>query len=186
MKINLYNEDCAAALKKLEDNSVDFCLTDLPYGILAQKKKANYENDNRNFCDWDFQINYDEVLPELKRVMKQSGAIALFAKYPFTYQLYAQMIKHGFIHRYNWIWKKNGSPNFANMKKMPGNNYEEIMVFSKSKKAIKYFHGGQSAGITKQLCHFFSKSKRKPFTSEEVFDNFITPFFMRKNKRVIK
>lgn len=31
MKIDLYNEDCAACLKKLEDNSVDFCLTDLPY-----------------------------------------------------------------------------------------------------------------------------------------------------------
>lgn len=31
MKIDLYNEDCANVLKKLESESIDFCLTDLPY-----------------------------------------------------------------------------------------------------------------------------------------------------------
>lgn len=96
MKIELFNKDCAEALKQIESNSIDFCCTDLPYGVLihTKNKTADYDNSNRNFCHWDFEIDYDKVLPELKRVMKDNAAIALFAKSPFTYRLYDQMIKH--------------------------------------------------------------------------------------------
>lgn len=69
--INLFNEDCLETLKRIEDNTIDLCLTDLPYGILTNKKEADYQNENRNFCDWDFEIDYDKVLPQLKRVMKK-------------------------------------------------------------------------------------------------------------------
>lgn len=48
---NLFNENCSDMLTKLEDKSVDLCLTDLPYGILTNKKEADYQNENRNFCD---------------------------------------------------------------------------------------------------------------------------------------
>lgn len=139
--IELYNNDCAEVLKTLKTDSIDLCLTDLPYGILSQKKKADYQNENRNFCDWDFEIDYDKVLPELRRVMKDTGAIVLFAKAPFTYRLYEQMIKYKFKHRYNWIWKKSCAPNFASLKYVPKNDYEEIMVFSKSNKGLKYYPG---------------------------------------------
>ena len=76
--INLFNEDCLETLKRIEDNSIDLCLTDLPYGILTNKKEADYQNENRNFCDWDFEIDYDKVLPQLKRVMKKDGNILFF------------------------------------------------------------------------------------------------------------
>ena len=49
MLINLFNKDCAEALKEIESNSIDFCCTDLPYGILTLKKEADYQNENRNF-----------------------------------------------------------------------------------------------------------------------------------------
>ena len=76
--INLFNEDCLETLKRIEDNTIDLCLTDLPYGILSSKKEADYQNENRNFCDWDFEIDYDKVLPQLKRVMKKDGNILFF------------------------------------------------------------------------------------------------------------
>ena len=175
--ITLNNEDCLETLKRLEDNTIDLCLTDLPYGILSNKKEADYQNENRNFCDWDFEIDYDKVLPQLKRVMKKDGNVLLFARSPFTFRLYEQMIKHGFTFRYNWIWKKNNCPNFATMKYRPGNNYEEVMVFSPTPKKGKYFAHAEFNGEVKTICNFYDYEKRTPLTSEEVFDNYLIPFF---------
>jgi site-specific DNA-methyltransferase (adenine-specific) len=176
--INLFNEDCLETLKRLEDNTIDLCLTDLPYGILSSKKEADYQNENRNFCDWDFEINYDEVLPQLKRVMKKDGNILLFAKSPFTFRLYDQMIKHGFTFRYNWIWKKQQCANFASMKYRPGNNYEEVMVFSTTPKRGKYFPHAEFNGETKTKCKFYNYKTRTPLSSEEVFDKYLIPYIL--------
>lgn len=179
--ITLNNEDCLETLKKLEDNTIDLCLTDLPYGILKSKKKeANFNNENRNFCDWDEEINYDEVLPHLKRVMKKDGNVLLFAKSPFTFRLYEQMTKHGFTFRYNWIWKKNICPNFAAMKYRPGCNYEEVMVFSPTPKKGKYFAHADFNGEVKVECNFYNYEKRTPLNSEEVFDNYLIPYLKLK------
>ena len=174
--INLFNEDCLETLKRIEDNTIDLCLTDLPYGILSNKKEADYQNENRNFCDWDFEIDYDKVLPQLKRVMKKDGNILLFAKSPFTFRLYEQMIKHGFTFRYNWIWKKNASANFASMKYRPGNNYEEIMVFTPTPKRGKYFAHAEFNDEVKIKCKFYNYETRTQITSEEVFDKYLIPY----------
>ena len=175
--ITLNNEDCLETLKRIEDNTIDLCLTDLPYGILkkSNKKEADYQNENRNFCDWDFEINYDEVLPHLKRVMKKDGNVLLFARSPFTFRLYEQMIKHGFTFRYNWIWKKNRCPNFATMKYRPGANYEEVMVFSPTPKKGKYFTHAEFNGEVKIICNFYDYEKRTSLNTEEVFDNYLIP-----------
>ena len=176
--INLFNEDCLETLKRIEDNTIDLCLTDLPYGILTNKKEADYQNENRNFCDWDFEIDYDKVLPQLKRVMKKDGNILLFAKSPFTFRLYEQMIKHGFTFRYNWIWKKNSMANFAAMKYRPGNNYEEVMVFTSTPKRGKYFAHAEFNDEVKIKCRFYNYETRTPITSEEVFDNYLIPYIL--------
>ena len=176
--INLFNEDCLETLKRIEDNTIDLCLTDLPYGILSNKKEADYQNENRNFCDWDFEIDYDKVLPQLKRAMKKDGNILLFAKSPFTFRLYEQMIKHGFTFRYNWIWKKNSIANFAAMKYRPGNNYEEIMVFTSTPKRGKYFAHAEFNDEVKVKCRFYNYETRTPITSEEVFDKYLIPYIL--------
>lgn len=174
--ITLNNEDCLETLKRIEDNTIDLCLTDLPYGILSNKKEADYQNENRNFCDWDFEIDYDKVLPQLKRVMKKDGNVLLFARSPFTFRLYEQMSKHGFTFRYNWIWKKNCCPNFAAMKYRPGCNYEEVMVFSPTQNKGKYFAHADFNGEVKIICNFYDYKKRTPLTSEEVFDKYLIPY----------
>ena len=180
--ITLNNEDCLETIKRIEDNTIDLCLTDLPYGILkSNKKEANFNNENRNFCDWDEEINYNEVLPHLKRVMKKDGNVLLFAKSPFTFRLYEQMTKHGFTFRYNWIWKKNKCPNFAAMKYRPGSIYEEVMVFSPTPKNGKYFAYADFNGEVKTICNFYDYEKRIPITSEEVFDNYLIPFIFEND-----
>lgn len=177
-EVLLFNDDCVNVLKNLQSESVDLCLTDLPYGILTNKKEADYQNENRNFCDWDFEINYDEVLPQLKRVMKKDGNILLFAKSPFTFKLYEQMIKHDFTHRYNWIWKKNAIANFASMKYRPGNNYEEVMVFTPTPKRGKYFAHAEYNGEVKTKCKFYNYETRTPIPTEEVFDKYLIPYIL--------
>ena len=180
--ITLNNEDCLETLKRIEDNTIDLCLTDLPYGILkSNKKEADYNNENRNFCDWDEEINYDEVLPHLKRVMKKDGNVLLFARSPFTFRLYEQLTKHGFTFRYNWIWKKNNCPNFAVMKYRPGCNYEEVMVFSPTPNKGKYFAHADFNSEVKIICNFYDYEKRTPITSEEVFDNYLIPYIFRND-----
>ena len=86
------------------------------------------------------------------------------------------MIKHGFTFRYNLIWKKNASANFASMKYRPGNNYEEVMVFTSTPKRGKYFAHAEFNSEVKIKCKFYDCETRTPITSEEVFDKYLIPF----------
>ena len=62
--ITLYNDDCLVAMKNIPDKSVDLVLCDLPYGTTAQT--------------WDNIIPMEELWEEYKRVIKDTGVIALF------------------------------------------------------------------------------------------------------------
>jgi len=110
--------------------------------------------------------------------MKKDGNILLFAKAPFTFKLYEQMIKHGFSHRYNWIWKKSSCANFASMKYRPGSNYEEVMVFTTTPKRGKYFAHAEYNGETKTKCKFYNYETRTPIPTEEVFDKYLIPYIL--------
>ncbi len=53
--IDLYNDDCLKVLPTLKEKSIDFVLTDLPYGTTN--------------CKWDNVIPFDEMWNVLKRVI---------------------------------------------------------------------------------------------------------------------
>lgn len=65
--INLYNEDCLEAMKRLEDCSIDSIVTDPPYGINFMNKK------------WDYQVPSVEIWKECLRVLKPGGYLLSFA-----------------------------------------------------------------------------------------------------------
>lgn len=100
----------------LEDNSVDFILTDPPYGTTQSK--------------WDVIIPFDLMWQELNRVLKPDGVICLFGAEPFSSLLRASNIKN---YKYDWYWHKNKSTNFLNAKKQPLRNIETISVFNSGK-----------------------------------------------------
>ena len=62
------------------------------------------------------------------------------------------------------------------MKYRPGNNYEEIMVFTPTPKKGKYFAHAEFNGKVKVKCKFYNYETRTPITSEEVFDKYLIPF----------
>ena len=63
-----------------------------------------------------------------ERIIKDNGAIVLFAQVPFNVVLGYSNLK---LLKYEWVWKKDNGTGFLNAKKMPLKIHENIMVFYK-------------------------------------------------------
>lgn len=112
--MKLIHGECLVKMKEIADGSVDFILTDPPYGTTA--------------CKWDSVIPFEPMWKEIHRVAKENAAICLFGQNPFTSNLIMSNPK---FYRYDWIWKKNRVTGHAHCNKMPMKNSEIISVFYK-------------------------------------------------------
>lgn len=87
MELNqLYNMDCLQGLKEIPDNSIEACITDIPYGISFMAK------------DWDKGIPEEAIFSEIFRVLKY-GAFFITTFTPradMQLKLYAMLEKVGF------------------------------------------------------------------------------------------
>ena len=118
--INLYNDDCLKVLPKIKEETIDFVLTDIPYGTTN--------------CKWDNVIPFDEMWNELKRVIFDNSCVALFGSEPFSSRLRLSNLN---CYKYDWYWQKEKGFGFLNSKKQPLRNIETISCFYK--KQCKYF-----------------------------------------------
>lgn len=114
----LYNGDCLAVMDKLIEKEilVDAIITDPPYGTTA--------------CKWDSVIPFDEMWNRLNKLIKPTGAIALFATEPFATKL---RISNFDNYKYDWYWKKSKSSLYQHAKNRPMRAIENVCIFSKSK-----------------------------------------------------
>lgn len=112
---SVYNIDCIAGMKEIEDATIDMIFCDLPYGITKNK--------------WDSVIPLDKLWEQYNRIIKPNGAILLFGQNKFTARM---MLSNAKYHRYNIIWEKTTPTGFLNANKMPLRVHEDIMVFYKS------------------------------------------------------
>ena len=116
----IYNEDCLEGMKRIPDGSVDCILCDLPYGQL---------NKSNKHAAWDVVIPFVPLWEQYNRIIKNNGAIVLFAQGMFTAQL---MTSNPKMWRYNLIWQKGGRcSGFLNAKRQPLREHEDICVFYK-------------------------------------------------------
>ena len=77
MKLNkIINTDCIEGLKKLEENSVDLCVTSPPYNVGIE-----YDDWNDNMPYIDYMGFAREWLTEVYRVLKPDGRIAVNIPY---------------------------------------------------------------------------------------------------------
>ena len=113
-KVQLYKGDCLEIMKDIPDKSVDMILCDLPYGTTRNK--------------WDSVLSLDELWEQYERIIKDNGAIVLFAQTPFDKVLGCSNLK---MLRYEWIWEKTSATGHLNAKKMPMKAHENILVFYK-------------------------------------------------------
>ena len=123
LKINeIYLGDCIQVMKDIDDKSIDMILTDLPYNVTQNK--------------WDQEIiPLDLLWEEYKRIIKDNGAIALFAQGKFSAKLIMSNEK---MFKYDIIWKKkNRVTGFLNANRQFMRNHEQILLFYKKQVTFK-------------------------------------------------
>ena len=103
-------------MAKLESQSVDMILCDLPYGTTA--------------CAWDSIIPFESLWKEYNRIAKNDAAMVFTASQPFTSSLVMSNPKN---FKVEWIWKKNAGSNFGTLKSQPMKEHESVVVFSRGK-----------------------------------------------------
>lgn len=113
-KNNIYNGDCLELMKLIPDKAIDLICTDLPFGTTK--------------CLWDSVIDLDLLWIQYKRIIKDNGAIVLFAQTPFDKVLGCSNLE---MLRYEWIWEKTQATGHLNAKRMPMKAHENILVFYK-------------------------------------------------------
>lgn len=117
---NIYNGDCLDLMKEIPDKFCDAIITDLPYGCLNKDSEGG---------SWDVIIPFVPLWEQYERVIKDNGAIILFAQGMFTAQL---MMSNPRLWRYNLIWNKCRATGFLNANRMPLRYHEDICVFYKA------------------------------------------------------
>lgn len=112
----LWNGECLQLMaERIADKSVDMILCDLPYEVTARQK-------------WDVIIPFEPLWEQYRRIIKDNGAIVLFATEPFRSKLIVSNFKE---FKYDLIWEKNKVTGFLNAKKQPLRQHESILVFYK-------------------------------------------------------
>jgi len=149
--MDLHCGDCLDkenGLAFLANESVDMILCDLPYGV----------TDNK----WDVVLDLDALFKEYLRIIKPNCAIVLFAQQPFTTDVINIGRKY---YKYDWIYEKSNTANFAQANKRPLKKHENILVFSKG--TPPYFPQmseghkpySRKAGIRKSASHMRTNIK---------------------------
>lgn len=114
MNITLYYGDCLEKMNYIPDKSIDLILCDLPYDTSA--------------CKWDSVIPFDKLWSQYKRIITDSGVIALFGSEPFSSICRTSNLE---MYKYDWKWEKPNGANFLNFKYQPAKVHEDIMIFAK-------------------------------------------------------
>ena len=110
--VRLLCGDCLDLMRDIPAGSVDMILCDLPYGITKNQ--------------WDRPLKLDKLWEEYKRIIKENGAICLFADGMFMADL---MESNRAWWRYNLVWDKVLPSGFLNANRRPLRRTEEIVVF---------------------------------------------------------
>lgn len=108
--INYFEGDIHDIIKTLENDTIDMVYTDPPFSTTN--------------CKWDKPLKWDILFPEMWRVLKDDGIIALHSAIPFTYDLLKYQKP-----KYHYTWKKNNSTGFFQAKYQPLRNIEEIFIY---------------------------------------------------------
>lgn len=115
----IFNEDCLIGMQRIPDKSIDCIICDLPYGTTKNH--------------WDSLVPLDKLWKEYKRIIKDNGAIVLFAQTPFDKVLGASNLE---MLKYEWIWQKEMGTGFLNANFAPMKEHENILVFSKAAASV--------------------------------------------------
>lgn len=100
MKVRILNGNCLDLMNKIDDCSIDFIFTDLPFGTTQS--------------EWDEIIPLNLMWDGYKRIIKPNGRILLFSDEPFTSKLILSNLEY---FKYRITWDKVTKKRFFKCKK---------------------------------------------------------------------
>lgn len=162
---------CFERMEEIPSKSIDMVLCDLPYGTTQNK--------------WDTCIDLNLLWDTYARIVKENGAILLFAQTPFDKVLGNSNIN---MLKYEWIWEKTNATGHLNAKKMPLKAHENILVFySKlpTYNPIKTFGHTRKVSNTKKIdksTNYGKQEKPVGYDSTERYPRSVLVFPMDKQK----
>lgn len=134
--MKLYKGDCIIESDKIESDSVDLILTDLPYGTVKGLGNSRVAKEKSyNISEWDVTIDTDKIMQIANRILRKNGKMVLTANQPFTTELISKAIPN-LPHCYNMYWNKMHFANCLVANKAPVSYIEDILIFSKSSETI--------------------------------------------------
>lgn len=105
--------DCHEAIKDIESNSISLIYFNPPFATTAK--------------EWDKPLDWKSLFPQMFRILKDDGVIAIHAAIPFTYKLINE-----YQPRYHYTWIKGRPTGHLNAKKQPLRSCEEILIYYKN------------------------------------------------------
>ena len=114
-----YKADCLEQMKKMKSGSIDFLYFNPPFGTTYQP--------------WDESLDWKKIFPEMFRLLKSSGTLAIHCSVPFNYTLIRDAPRPP---NYSWYWDKINQTTPLLAKKQPLRQVEEILVWTNK---VKYF-----------------------------------------------
>lgn len=195
---NIYNMDCMEGMELIPDKSIDCIICDLPYGTTACEwdtvlplndyiidEDGKIRNIDEYFLrcftkkyDFDYveaEWNWKKQLglwSHYNRIIKDNGAIVLFASQPFTTQLANSNLP---CLRESLVWLKNKSGSGLQAKQKHIKVHEDILIFSKKG---KYTFNPQKWLVDKK--EFLTQ--RKTFNEIEVGNNIYSKMIKKQKE----
>jgi len=147
--IKLFNLDCFEFFKKVEDNSINLFILDLPY--------ANKQFGNCTACKWDTPIDLTKMWTEIKRTMKPHAIIVFFCNAKFGYSLINSNPKW---FSYDLVWKKSRKVGFLSANKQPLRQHELLYIFKDIDDDIDIVKNIELRAYSKKILDFINKPKK--------------------------
>lgn len=125
--IKLFNQDCIAAMKNIEEKTVSLIVTDPPYnlGNFMKNRDTNLKKMRDNFfgsAGWDdmefeeWSKSMDTFFGAAARVMKKGGSMIVFMAIIKVETIIQLAEKYGFYYKTTGIWHKtNPMPRNMNL-----------------------------------------------------------------------
>lgn len=172
-------DDCINVLSKLENNSIDLVLIDPPYNISRSSNftkgptNSRYSKISIDFGDWDKEdINFDLLLSEYKRILKQGGTLIIFYDIWKSESLKLVADKHGFKQPRVGQWVKTNPTPINSKINYLSNAVEFFFTFTKGKNPT--FNSSYDRAIySYPICHGKERSAHPTQKPLELFKSLI-------------
>tara|TARA_R110002126_G_C10287996_1_gene485743 strand:- start:23 stop:721 length:699 start_codon:yes stop_codon:yes gene_type:complete len=167
MNTTLLCSDNLEYIKTLDKDSIDLIYFDPPFDITEAK--------------YDKGLDWNNLWPEMWRVLKPVGNIVIHSSQPFTYDLIGTQRKH---FKYCWYWDKHNKTGHLFSKFQPMRHVEEICVFYKKGKYIpQTIKNLNPKEISNTSSHYYERmDNSKKYLNDKHYPSHLLDYKRRNHK----